>query len=651
MVPFLSIRHNCCFAYRVMNLDEALNFLQGTPPFQDLDKSAIRDLKDQTTMESYPQGRIILHQGGPASEYLRVIKKGAVKVIIGLGQGNEAFMDYRGEGDSFGFLSLISGDKSRAEVVAIQDTICYLINRATVLRLLQSQPLFSQFFLYYFLAKYIDKPNQEMGKNKLLYGGADRLLFTTPVGELVSRELITASQDLSIQQATEIMSKNKVSSLVLLDEVGLPAGIMTDKDLRNRVVSKSRDLHLPVKTIQSVSLVRAEAREDGVEALFKMLRYNIHHLLVVDNGKLRGVVTRSDLLRLQGTTPLSLVREIEGQQTIEGLIPLSKKIDQMIGIFLQEGTRTGNITRIVSEMKDRLMRRVLEISERRLGPPPLTYCWLVLGSEGRKEQTIKSDHDNALIYADPDNSAEESPARDYFSRLADQVEKGLEALGYPPCPDGLTAANPRWCQSLKAWKGTFSDWLKNLDPEKMIVCFPFFDFRPIFGSNPLAEELRDHLSTLVERHLGVISSLANLMIRNNPPLGLLRNFLLKKQGPHRHTFDMKFQGILPLVDLVRLFALEKGIRETSTFERLQALKNQSTLIQPHLDSLEYAFESLLKLDIQHQFEQIRSGQTPDHRLNPKSLHKLEKKNLKESFVLIEKLQDQLVKRFRLTRAA
>jgi len=634
-----------------MNLDEALNFLQGTPPFQDLDKSAIRDLKDQTTMESYPQGRIILHQGGPASEYLRVIKKGAVKVIIGLGQGNEAFMDYRGEGDSFGFLSLISGDKSRAEVVAIQDTICYLINRATVLRLLQSQPLFSQFFLYYFLAKYIDKPNQEMGKNKLLYGGADRLLFTTPVGELVSRELITASQDLSIQQATEIMSKNKVSSLVLLDEVGLPAGIMTDKDLRNRVVSKSRDLHLPVKTIQSVSLVRAEAREDGVEALFKMLRYNIHHLLVVDNGKLRGVVTRSDLLRLQGTTPLSLVREIEGQQTIEGLIPLSKKIDQMIGIFLQEGTRTGNITRIVSEMKDRLMRRVLEISERRLGPPPLTYCWLVLGSEGRKEQTIKSDHDNALIYADPDNSAEESPARDYFSRLADQVEKGLEALGYPPCPDGLTAANPRWCQSLKAWKGTFSDWLKNLDPEKMIVCFPFFDFRPIFGSNPLAEELRDHLSTLVERHLGVISSLANLMIRNNPPLGLLRNFLLKKQGPHRHTFDMKFQGILPLVDLVRLFALEKGIRETSTFERLQALKNQSTLIQPHLDSLEYAFESLLKLDIQHQFEQIRSGQTPDHRLNPKSLHKLEKKNLKESFVLIEKLQDQLVKRFRLTRAA
>jgi len=634
-----------------MNLDEALNFLQGTPPFQDLDKSAIRDLKDQTTMESYPQGRIILHQGGPASEYLRVIKKGAVKVIIGLGQGNEAFMDYRGEGDSFGFLSLISGDKSRAEVVAIQDTICYLINRATVLRLLQSQPLFSQFFLYYFLAKYIDKPNQEMGKNKLLYGGADRLLFTTPVGELVSRELITASQDLSIQQATEIMSKNKVSSLVLLDEVGLPAGIMTDKDLRNRVVSKSRDLHLPVKTIQSVSLVRAEAREDGVEALFKMLRYNIHHLLVVDNGKLRGVVTRSDLLRLQGTTPLSLVREIEGQQTIEGLIPLSKKIDQMIGIFLQEGTRAGNITRIVSEMKDRLMRRVLEISERRLGPPPLTYCWLVLGSEGRKEQTIKSDHDNALIYADPDNSAEESPARDYFSRLADQVEKGLEALGYPPCPDGLTAANPRWCQSLKAWKGTFSDWLKNLDPEKMIVCFPFFDFRPIFGSNPLAEELRDHLSTLVERHLGVISSLANLMIRNNPPLGLLRNFLLKKQGPHRHTFDMKFQGILPLVDLVRLFALEKGIRETSTFERLQALKNQSTLIQPHLDSLEYAFESLLKLDIQHQFEQIRSGQTPDHRLNPKSLHKLEKKNLKESFVLIEKLQDQLVKRFRLTRAA
>ena len=602
-------------------------------------------------MESYPQGRIILHQGGPASEYLRVIKKGAVKVIVHLGQGNETFMDYRGEGDSFGFLSLISGDKSRAEVVAIQDTLCYLINRATVLSLLQSQPLFSQFFLYYFLAKYIDKPNQEMGRNKLLYGGADRLLFTTPIGELVSRDLITASQDLTIQQATEIMSKNKVSSLILLDDVGLPAGIITDKDLRDRVVSKSRDLHLPVKTIQSVSLVRAEAKEDGVEALFKMLRYDIHHLLVVDNGKLGGIVTRNDLLRLQGATPLSLVREIEGQQTIEGLIPLSKKIEQMIGIFLQEGTRSGNITRIISEMKDRLIRRVLEISERRLGPPPLPYCWLVLGSEGRKEQTAKTDQDNALLFADPDSSAAESLAQDYFSRLASLVEKCLADLGYPNCSDGFTAANPQWCQSLKGWKETFSDWVTNRDPEKIIVSFPIFDFRPIYGSGPLAEELRDHLSTLVARNLGVLSSLANLMIRNNPPLGLLRNFLLKKREPHRHTFDLKVQGLLPLVDLVRLFALEKGIRETSTFERLQALRTQSTLIQPHLDSLEYAFEFLLKLDIQHQFEQMRSGQTPDHRLDPRNLNKLEKKNLKESFVLIEKLQDQLIKRFRLIRAA
>jgi CBS domain-containing protein len=634
-----------------MNLDEALDFLQGTPPFQDLDKSALRDLKDQITMESYPQGRIILHQGGPASEYLRVIRKGAVKVIIHLGQDNETFMNYRGEGDSFGFLSLISGDKSRAEVVALQDTLCYLINRATVLSLLQSQPLFSQYFLYYFLARYIDKPHQEMGKTKLLYGGADRLLFTTAVGELVSRDLVTASQDLSIQEATEIMSKNKVSSLVLLNDLGLPAGIITDKDLRDRVVSKSRDLRHPVKTIQSVSLVRAEAGEDGVEALFKMLRYNIHHLLVVDNGKLRGIVTRNDLLRLQGATPLSLVREIEGQQTIEGLIPLSKKIDQMIGIFLQEGARAGNITRIISEMKDRLLRRVLEINERRLGPPPLPYCWLALGSEGRKEQTIKSDHDNAVLFADPDSPAAASKARDYFSRLAALVEKSLEDLGYPPCPDGLTATNPRWCQSLQAWKDMFSDWVTNPDPEKIVVSLPIFDFRAIFGSPPLAEELREHLSTLLEEHPGFLSSLANLMIRHNPPLGLLRNFRLNKRGPQRHTFDLKFQGFLPLVDLVRLFALEKGIRETSTFERLQALKNQSTLIQPHLDPLEYALEFLLKLDIQHQYGQMRSGQAPDHRLDPRSLHKLEKKNLKESFVLIEKIQDQLIKRFRLIRAA
>ena len=235
-----------------------------------------------------------------------------------------------------------------------------------------------------------------------------------PVGEFATKGVINASENISIQEAAEIMSNYSISSLILIDANGLPTGIITDRDLRDKVVSKGRDCKEPVKNIMSVPHVRADVKEYCFEAILKMVKHNVHHLLIMQGDKLKGILTNHDLMLIQGTSPLSVVKDIESQTTVDALIPVSKKINGIVGLLLGEGAKASSITRIITEINDRLVRKIIEIAEERFGEPPVPYCWIVFGSEGRKEQTFKTDQDNALIYADPASAEEERAAQDYF---------------------------------------------------------------------------------------------------------------------------------------------------------------------------------------------------------------------------------------------
>lgn len=632
--------------YNAMTSDDVIEFLRNVTPFQDIDENTLRNIAATVSLEFYPKGSTILHQDGPASDYLRIVRKGAVKVFIRSSKDDEVMIDLRSEGDSFGFLSLVSGDKSRANVVAVEDTTCYLISRDVIIKLLETYPAFAEYFLVSFLNKYIDKTYREIHKRSLLYGGGDRLLFTTPVGELSTKGAITASQDISIREAAEIMSQNGISSLVLLDASGVPAGIITDRDLRDKVVSKGRNVSDRISTIMSVSLIKADSRDYCFEALLKMIRYSVHHLLVIDGGTLKGVITNHDLMLLQGTSPISVAREIETQQTIEGLIPVSKKTTKLIDLLLREGAKASNISRIITEINDRLLRKVLEITEKKLGHPPLRYCWIVFGSEGRKEQTFKTDQDNAIIYEDAGSAEKLEEAKRYFSAFTLLVRDSLLKCGFPPCPADYMASNPRWCQPLSVWKKYFSDWINEPKAEAVLKSLIFFDFRPIHGDAGLAEDLRDALSKMLEGQTLFLGYMANTIIHNVPPVGFFKNFIVEKSGRHKDEFDLKVKGIAPLIDAVRLFALERGVKETSTLERIQALRERHTIVKEYAEELEHAFEFIMLLRIHHQFDEIGSGKEPDNFINPVRLSNLEKRTLKEAFHLISKLQGLIIERYK-----
>lgn len=629
-----------------MNVEDIIEFLRNVSPFQDLDEASLKDLAEGVSMEFYPKGSAILHQDGPASEYLRIVKKGSVKVFIRSGRDDELSIDTRGEGDTFGFLSLVSGDKARANVVALKDTTCYLIGKAAIVKLLETYPAFAEYFLVSYLNKYIDKTYKEIHKRSLLYGGGDRLLFTTPVGDLITREAITASQEISIKDAAEVMSENRISSLVILDSDGVPVGVVTDRDLRDKVVSKGRSVLDPIKSIMSISLIKTEAKDYCFEAILNMIRYNIHHLLVIDNGKLRGVITNHDLMMLQGTSPISIARELEAQQSIGGLVPASKKINKVVELLMKEGAKASNITRIITEINDRLLRKILEITEKKLGAPPLNYCWISFGSEGRKEQTFKTDQDNAIIYEDPETPEKEGEAKRYFSAFTLLVRDSLLKCGFPPCPADYMASNPQWCQPLKVWKKYFSRWISSPSPEALLKSLIFFDFRPLYGEMRLAEDLRSHLAGSLKGQNIFLAQMASVITKNRPPLGFFRTFIVEKSGEHKNELDLKHSGIGPLVDIARFFALETGLPETSTLERIEALKHRHSVIKELSEDLEQAFEFITLLRIQHQMDQANKSLPADNFINLDALSNLEKKYLKESFHMIAKIQDIIVEQYK-----
>jgi CBS domain-containing protein len=623
-----------------MIIEDVISFLKKVPPFQFLSEEELQGIALNLTMEFYPKDTLILRQGDKNIDALRIIKRGAVKVFIKNVADDDIVVDYRGEGDNFGLWSIVSDEGQKTNVIATEDTICYLLNKDKVLWLLDKNAVFTEYFLKSHLAKYADRTYREMHNKSLFYGGSDRILFTTQIGDIGARTVITVKEDVIIQEAAQIMANNKISSLIILDEKNIPIGIVTDRDLREKVVAKGRDVNEPVANIMSLPLIGVDAKDYCFEAIFKMIKHNIHHILVIKEANLKGVITNHDLMLLQGASPLAFSKDIESQQTVEGLVPVSKKINMIIGLLLRQGASASNITKIIAELNDRLVRKILEIAERKFGHPPVPYCWIAYGSEGRKEQTFKTDQDNAIIYSEESEDAER-----YFAELALFVRDSLLRCGFPLCPADYMASNSKWRQPIAKWKRYFYNWINDPTPDAILKSLIFFDFRPIYGNFGIADDLRIYLAQAVKGQEHFFAEMADAITKNRPPLSILKRVIVEKSGEHKNELNLKIRGLVHIVDIARIFAIEAGISETSTIDRIRLAKDEFPVLKRYADALEEAFEFISLLRIYHQIEQLERGEQLDNYINPEKLSGLKKKTLKESFNLIAEVQDSIIKRY------
>ncbi len=628
-----------------MLIDEAVRFLSQIPPFQFLEGPLRRELAQSLTMEFHPKGAVILQQDGPVSDYLQIIQKGMVKITHRpKGGGDEVVVDYRERGETFGLVSLMGGQQ-RTTIVALQDTVCYLLPKGRFNELVGSHPAITEYLLQFHLTKYLEMTSREIQGKSLFLGSSDHLLFTAQVGEICQRFTTVVEADTTIRETARRMVEERQSAALVVGPSGEPIGILTDSDFRSKVVAEGEPINGPVSRVMSYPVVSVDEKDPCFEVVLKMLQRDIYHVAVTREGAIRGVVTNHDFMVLQGRSPLAFSEDIEHQTTLDGLAPVSRKALSIIGALLREGTRATNITRIISELNDRVVRKVLELAEREFGPPPVPYCWLALGSEGRKEQTFRTDQDNALVYADV-SEIQRAKVADYFRRFSVFMRHGLIQCGFEACPANYMASNPDWCQPLSEWKRYFSSWISEPNPEAVLKSLIFFDFRPLHGDGSLAWELREHFGRLIPDYPVFLGFLANMLVKNRPPIGFFGGVAVERSGEHKDGLNLKIKGVAPLVDIARLFALEKGIRHASTLERLEALRGSTSLLADLVDELEYAFEFITLLRVHHQYRQMEAGTPIDNFIRLDTLSSLERQSLKNAFRLILKVQDLVMDRYK-----
>jgi CBS domain-containing protein len=597
------------------------------------------------TLEYFPKDTVILAAGRQVSESLYIVQKGAVKLGIRTNVGKELVLDMRSEGEVFGLLSLMGRYVARLDVVALEDTLCFTVPAGEVQELIERHREASEYFVRTSITRYMDRSLTELRTQVNLMGNAEQLLYSLSVSDVVRCSPAVCDEATTICEAAKRIANEKSGALFVTDPSGHAIGVVTDRDFAKKVVAGGISTSLPVTAIMTAPVIEVESGERTFQALLTMLARNIHHVLVTEEGRPKGVLTSHDLMLLQGKSPLSLARNIEQQQSVEDLAAAQKRIGDLLPLLMREGARASHITRVVAELNDRVMAKILKLAEERLGPPPVPYCWLVLGSEGRREQTFKTDQDNALLYEDL--SADESTrAGAYFEELAVFAQQALERCGYPECPGGWMASNPRWRMPLSAWQAMFRAWIEGAEYHSVEDALILLDMRPVAGEVSLHQRLADCIAEQLKDARFFKSILACISIDRKPPLGFFRTFVLDRTGEHKEELDIKETGTGPIVEAARLFAVDAGVSQTNTVDRLTALRNVDYLDGRVLTELHEAFEFLMLLRLENQLQQAQDGKPLNNFVSPRKLTHLQKGLLREAFQTVARVQSLIDDRFR-----
>jgi CBS domain-containing protein len=436
------------------------------------------------------------------------------------------------------------------------------------------------------------------------------------------------------------MSRENVSSALVMQD-GALAGLVTDKDLRQRVLAEAIDPEAPIAKVMTPDPTTLPATSDLEDALSLMMRQNYHHLPILEGGSPIGLVTAGDITRAQSEHPLRLVRDIHKRKSLDELLVLSRRLPSLFVRMVNLGRDVEHIGRMVTHITDAFTVRLIQLAESELGPPPVRYAWVVFGSQAREEQTAKTDQDNGMIF---ERKVRSEDAR-YFSRLADFVCDGLDRLGYTYCPGEIMALNVKWRTHLAKWKRHFDRWIDEPDPKSVMHSSIFFDMRCVHGSRDLVQELADYATGRARENRIFRRFMAINVLGHRPPIGFFRRFVQEDDGSHSEGLNLKHRGIVPIIDLVRIRALEVGITEPNTFQRIEAAVAVGEMNESDANSLRDALILISRIRLRHQAEQLAAGDQPGNLVPPEDLSPLMRRNLKAAFMLVVEAQNGLSVRY------
>lgn len=614
---------------------EIAAFLAKTPPFDGLSEEALNGLASQVEVTYFRAGSDILNLADPIHD-LFVVRSGAVETFRRTGELHNRLA----EGGIFGQMGLMMNERVRYPVKALEDTLLYCV----------PVDLFKDYCdRYETFADYFEGEATSLLQRAVESHHDKNDLTSVQVKELLTRPMISVAGDVSVRQAAQIMGEQHITSLLIVERTHRPGGeavgltgLITDQDLRKRIIAQGRSLDTPVAAVMSEDMITLDRNAYVFEAILTMLRHHVHHLPVLDRGEPIGVLSLLDVVRHESQSSLLMVRSIFGQPDREALAQIAQQSRAVFVRMVKEDANSQMIGSAMAVIGRSFKQRLLELAEAELGPPPAPYCFLALGSMARNEQLIYTDQDNALVF----NERYDAKAHgEYFDRLARFVSDGLAECGYSYCEGGIMATNPEWRMTLSEWKARFGEWIDNPNPQALLHASIFFDLDGVWGRTRWAQELVRFIASKTRNNRRFLACLARNALNRTPPLGFFKDFVVEKGGQHANSINLKRRGTAPLTDVIRVHALAVGSRAANSFERLDDVMDSELLPDGKGREIRDALEYIAMVRIRHQAWQIETGNTVNNNIQPEQLSSFERRNLKEAFQVLSNAQSFLKYRY------
>ena len=630
----------------LQNIQGTLQFLQRFPPFNQMEHSHLAFLVEQCQLRFHARGESIIKPADGPVEHFYIVKQGRV---VGERQhlvkpGVETTFEIT-SGECFPLAALLGERATRTEHLAGEDTFCLQLNKAAFIRVFSMSAVFRDFALRG-VSSLLDQVNQQVRQRAVETLGTQYSL-NTPLGELAMRHPVVCTPDMPLRDAVRLMHEQQVGSIVVIDPQRYPVGIFTLRDLRQVVAAADADLGAPINQHMTAKPFYLSPQASAFDAAMAMTERHIAHVCLVDNQRLCGVVSERDLFSLQRVDLVHLARTIRHAPRLDSLVSLRGEIGQLVERMLAHGASSTQITQIITLLNDHTVCRVIELALAERGDPGVPFSWLCFGSEGRREQTLHTDQDNGILF-DAADSAEADAIRTRLLPLAQYINQSLAQCGFTLCKGNVMAGNPELCLSRTEWARRFAGFIREASPENLLGSSIYFDLRVVWGDEQGCEQLRQSVLEQVADNRIFQRMMADNALRQRPPVGRLREFVLTRQGNDKAaTLDLKVQGLTPFVDGARLLALANGIGACNTLERLRQLVEKGVIAPLDGAAYEEAYHFIQQTRMQQHQRQSRDNLPYSNRLDPDSLNHLDRRILRESLRQAQRLQSSLALRYQL----
>jgi CBS domain-containing protein len=597
---------------------DVATFLSRYAPFDGLSPDELARVAKAVEIEHFPAGAVILEQSGEPARYLYVVRKGAVELIA---EGR--LYDLLSDGEVFGQFSLLGHESPTSTVRAHEDTLCYLIGADIADDVLGTSA--GQLFVLGRMRDRLTAGHEAMDPPSIQL---------RPVGGSVRRAPVVTDPGMSVAGAAERMTAERVSCLLVSMRDGW--GIVTDRDLRSRVLASHRSPETPIEEIASFPVKTLPEKALVGEALLAMFAEGVHHFPVTrPDGSIAGVVTATDLMDIGRDTPFSIRGAIERARTRDEVVAAGRQLPQVVLALVDASSEPVAVGRVVALVVDALTSQLLTLAIERFGEPPVPWAWLALGSAARREQALGTDQDHSLAYDAEGRPVEEVDR--YFAELAEFVTEGLESAGISRCKGDAMATNTAMRRSVQGWVDALRAWMRDPGPSGSILSSIVYDFRRVTG--PLDPEPELDATILEARNdLSFLRHLGRRVLDHRPPTGFLRDLVVERKGAHVGRLDVKHGGITIIGNIARLEGVRAGISAKETLDRLAGSASASTLDEGIAGELSEAFRFLWEVRLRHQAGQVRAGAPPDDFVDPSTLGPVTRRGLKEAFSVISRAQ-------------